>query len=56
MPGINLANSLNCLGDPSLDTILDMTGMIRSSFPKYNSIHNKKVWCSRSWVTRSGSH
>ncbi len=41
MPGINLANSLNCLGDPSLDTILDMTGMIRSSFPKYNSIHNK---------------
>ena len=36
MPGVNNpANSLSCFGDPSLDTILNMTGMIRSSFPKY---------------------
>jgi hypothetical protein len=42
MPGVNNpAYSLSCLGDPSMDTILYMIGMIRSSFPKYNSIHNK---------------
>ncbi len=38
MPGVNNpANSLTCLGDPSIDTILNRIGMMRSSFPKYNS-------------------